>query len=43
MSQCLSDSADPQIWLEKMREIAKKRMEPGNDNNTAIVVFLKKI
>ena len=43
MSQCLSDSADPQTWLEKMREIAKTRMEPGNDNNTAIVVFLKKI
>lgn len=43
MVKTLSESADPSGWLQAMRKIAEGRMEPGNDNNTAIVVFVKKI
>jgi serine/threonine protein phosphatase PrpC len=43
MVKALSESADPSGWLQAMRKIAADRMEPGNDNNTAVVIFLKKI
>ena len=43
MTAALAESGDPQTWLKKMRKIAEGRMEAGNDNNTAVVVFLKKI
>lgn len=43
MEKTLSESADPSAWLQAMRKIAADRMEPGNDNNTAVVIFLKKI
>ena len=43
MVKVLSESADPSGWLQAMRKIAADRMEPGNDNNTAVVIFLKKI
>ena len=43
MVQALSDAQSPEHWLETMRKTAEGRMEPGNDNNTAIVIFIKKI
>lgn len=43
MVQQLSGSETPESWIEKMCRILADRKEPGNDNNTAIVIFLKKI
>ena len=43
MEQTLADSDSPRQWLEKMKKIAAGRMQPGNDNHTAIAVFLKNI
>ena len=43
MGQTLLKAESPGQWLRHMRSIAQKRMKPGNDNHTAITVFLKKI
>ena len=43
MTQTLADSSSPKQWLHSMRSIAAKRMKDGNDNHTAIAVFLKNI
>ena len=43
MEASLASAEDPKSWLEKMKKIALSRMESGNDNNTAIVVSLRKI
>lgn len=39
MEQTLSQSRDPQQWLDKMLKILHSRVSAGNDNFTAAVIF----
>ena len=40
MEQDLTDSANPEEWISKMRERLKKRIPKDNDNNTAAAVWV---
>lgn len=40
MEEDLAASANPQQWIEKMRERLRKRIPADNDNNTALAVWM---
>jgi serine/threonine protein phosphatase PrpC len=43
MCSTLEQSATPQQWLEKMRKLRNENVNQDNDNNTAVVIFIKEV
>ena len=41
MIECLKKSDTPQQWIDRMLKIVNKRIKPGNDNISAIGVFIR--